>query len=107
MIKLPAKVSQTMEALTNHGFQVYAVGGCVRDALLGKEPLDWDLTTDARLWNLEEIFPEAEMLHYLDMIDARMYDMQEALNSTMPGQFSDRVFTLDNRRLYKKEGSDK
>jgi len=53
------------------------------------------------------LFPEAEMLHYLDMIDARMYDMQEALNATAPGQFSERVFTLDNRRLYKKEGSDK
>lgn len=62
MIKLPAKVSQTMEALTNNGFQVYAVGGCVRDALLGKEPLDWDLTTDARLWNLEQIFPEAKII---------------------------------------------
>lgn len=62
MIKLPAKVSQTMEALTNCGFVVYAVGGCVRDALLGKEPLDWDLATNARLWNLEEIFPEAKII---------------------------------------------
>jgi 3'-5' exoribonuclease len=53
------------------------------------------------------LFPEAEMLHYLDMIDARMYDMQEALDAAAPGQFSDRVWTLDNRRLYKKEGSDK
>jgi len=52
------------------------------------------------------LFPEAEMLHYLDMIDARMYDMQEALDATAPGQFSDRVWTLDNRRLYKKEGKD-
>jgi len=51
------------------------------------------------------LFPEAEMLHYLDMVDARMYDMQEALDATAPGQFSDRVYTLDNRRLYKKEGS--
>jgi 3'-5' exoribonuclease len=53
------------------------------------------------------LFPEAEMLHYLDMIDARMYDMQDALDATAPGQFSDRVWTLDNRRLYKKEGNDK
>lgn len=53
------------------------------------------------------LFPEAEMLHYLDMIDARMYDMQEALDATAPGQFSDRVWTLDNRRLYKKEGNGK
>jgi 3'-5' exoribonuclease len=53
------------------------------------------------------LFPEAEMLHYLDMIDARMYDMEEALDATAPGQFSDRVWTLDNRRLYKKEGNNK
>ena len=43
------------------------------------------------------------MLHYLDMIDARMYDMKEALESTLPGEFSDRVWTLDNRKLYKPE----
>jgi Predicted HD-superfamily hydrolase len=47
------------------------------------------------------LFPEAEILHYLDMIDARMYDMQEALDATSPGEFSDRVWTLDNRKLYK------
>lgn len=47
------------------------------------------------------LFPEAEILHYLDMIDARMYDMQEALAATLPGEFSDRVRTLDNRTLYK------
>ncbi len=47
------------------------------------------------------LFPEAEILHYLDMVDARMYDMQEALDATFPGEFSDRVWTLDNRRLYK------
>lgn len=53
------------------------------------------------------LFPEAEMLHYLDMVDARMYDMKQALDATPPGKFSDRVFTLDNRRLYKKEETDK
>lgn len=47
------------------------------------------------------LFPEAEMLHYLDMIDAKMFDMQEALEKTEPGQFSDRVWTLDNRTIYK------
>ena len=46
------------------------------------------------------LFPEAEMLHYLDMIDAKMFDMQEALEKTEPGEFSDRVWTLDNRTIY-------
>ncbi|NLD18942.1 MAG: CMP-binding protein [Clostridiales bacterium] len=48
------------------------------------------------------LFPEAEMLHYLDMMDAKMYDMQEALEKTEPGEFSDRVWTLDNRTIYKR-----
>ncbi|MBQ7606063.1 MAG: CMP-binding protein, partial [Firmicutes bacterium] len=47
------------------------------------------------------LFPEAEMLHYLDIVDARMFDFEEALSKTEPGDFSDRVFTLDNRRIYK------
>lgn len=47
------------------------------------------------------LFPEAEMLHYLDMIDAKMYDMQEVLQKTEPGEFSERVWTLDNRTLYR------
>jgi len=47
------------------------------------------------------LFPEAEMLHYLDMIDARMYDMEEAINATAPGTFSERVWTLDNRKVYR------
>ena len=44
---------------------------------------------------------EYEMLHYLDMIDAKMYDMQEVLEKTEPGAFSERVWTLDNRTLYR------
>lgn len=47
------------------------------------------------------LFPEAEVLHYLDILDARMFDMQAALEATEPGEFSDRVWTLDNRKLYK------
>ena len=51
------------------------------------------------------LVPEAEVLHYLDILDARMFDMQSALDATEPGQFSDRIWTLDNRKLYKpKEG---
>lgn len=47
------------------------------------------------------LFPEAEMLHYLDMTDAKMFDMEDALSNVEPGGFSERVYTLDNRKLYK------
>ncbi len=52
------------------------------------------------------LFPEAEALHYLDILDARMFDMQDALEATEPGSFSERVWALDNRRLYKPAGED-
>ena len=48
------------------------------------------------------LFPEAEMLHYLDMTDAKMFDMEDALKTVEPGGFSERVYTLDNRKLYKR-----
>ena len=47
------------------------------------------------------MFPEAEMLHYLDMVDAKLFDYEEALAGVAPGCFSDRVRTLDGRMLYK------
>lgn len=47
------------------------------------------------------LFPEAEMLHYLDMVDAKMFDMEDAVRNVEPGGFSDKVFTLDNRKIYK------
>ena len=47
------------------------------------------------------LFPEAEVLHYLDILDARMFDMEDALRGVAPGEFSDRIWTLDNRRIYK------
>ncbi|MCI8608780.1 MAG: HD domain-containing protein [Firmicutes bacterium] len=50
------------------------------------------------------LFPEAEVLHYLDILDARMFDMEDALTGTQPGEFSDRIWTLDNRKLYKPKG---
>ncbi len=47
------------------------------------------------------MFPEAELLHYLDMLDAKMYDFEAALEGVDGGHFSERVRTLDNRMVYK------
>jgi len=49
------------------------------------------------------MFPEAEMLHYLDVIDARMFDMNKILSDMQPGEFSDNIWLLHNRKLYKTE----
>ncbi len=47
------------------------------------------------------LFLEAELLHHLDMIDARVYDYQNAVENIEAGQFSEPVFSLDRRRIYK------
>lgn len=46
------------EALLQHGHQALLVGGCVRDLLLGREPADYDVTTDATPERVLELFPE-------------------------------------------------
>jgi 3'-5' exoribonuclease len=47
------------------------------------------------------MFPEAELLHHLDIIDARMYDMKRVTGETEKGSFSDRVYSLEGRKIYK------
>lgn len=51
------------------------------------------------------LIPEGELLHYLDMIDARMYDMNKALRDVEEEQFTEPVFVLDRRKLYKSKYS--
>ena len=46
-ILLPPKVHTIIKTLQEHGFEAYAVGGCVRDSILGRAPEDWDITTSA------------------------------------------------------------
>lgn len=56
-IQLPQKVNTIIRELKKHGFDAYAVGGCVRDSVLGREPQDWDITTSAKPEQVKEIFP--------------------------------------------------
>ena len=46
-IELPSSVQAVLDRLESAGFEAYAVGGCVRDCLLGTAPHDWDVTTAA------------------------------------------------------------
>lgn len=48
------------------------------------------------------MIPEAELLHHIDMIDSRMYDMEKALQETEPGSFTERIWSMNNRTLYKR-----
>lgn len=56
IIDLPKNVENIVGSLEEHGFEGFAVGGCVRDSLLKKTPKDWDITTDALPVDMKKIF---------------------------------------------------
>ena len=58
-MKIPNYVNLIQERLTATGYHGYPVGGCVRDALLGRTPDDWDMTTDAPPERVMELFGDA------------------------------------------------
>ncbi len=55
-LKLPNNVDKILNMLNNAGYEAFAVGGCVRDAMLGIEPNDWDITTSAQPAEIKEVF---------------------------------------------------
>ena len=55
-ITTPKSVNIIIKFLNDNGYEAYAVGGCVRDAILGKEPNDWDITTSALPEQVKELF---------------------------------------------------
>ncbi len=55
-LQVPVAVQTLLSALRQAGFEAYAVGGCVRDALLQKQPHDWDLTTSALPEEMKTVF---------------------------------------------------
>src|SRR3989344_1339678 len=58
-MQLPREVQTIITTLNKAGFEAYAVGGCVRDLLLEKEPKDWDVTTSANPNEIQALFPKS------------------------------------------------
>lgn len=55
-IQIPQQVDTIIRILNQNGFEAFAVGGCVRDTLLGREPEDWDITTSAKPEQVKALF---------------------------------------------------
>lgn len=55
-ILLPEKVNKIIHTIQAAGFEAYAVGGCVRDSILGRVPDDWDITTSAKPEDIKKLF---------------------------------------------------
>ena len=55
-LKVPSEVSQVTNTLQKANFEAYIVGGCVRDLILGRNPRDWDVTTNANPEQIQALF---------------------------------------------------
>lgn len=55
-IEMPQAVKEIIERLESAGYEAFAVGGCVRDAVLGRVPADWDITTSAMPEEVKGLF---------------------------------------------------
>ena len=53
---MPVQVEEILGKLREHGYEAFAVGGCVRDAILGRVPGDWDITTSAHPEEVKQVF---------------------------------------------------
>jgi poly(A) polymerase/tRNA nucleotidyltransferase (CCA-adding enzyme) len=55
---IPPAVSRITQTLEKAGFEAYLIGGCVRDLFLGRNPKDWDITTNAKPDDIIRLFPK-------------------------------------------------
>lgn len=58
-VKLPQPVVAILQTLETNGFEAFIVGGSLRDLLLGREPKDWDITTNATPEKIQKVFPDS------------------------------------------------
>lgn len=75
---IPKYVLETTRAIKKNNFESYIVGGSVRDFLMGKEPKDWDITTNAKPDELLKIFPEAKYKNTFGTIILPIRDTTDA-----------------------------
>ena len=59
-INIPEVPGKIISVLEKYGYEAYVVGGCVRDALLSREPNDWDVTTSCPAVFTKEIFDKTD-----------------------------------------------
>lgn len=55
-IQVPENANKIIQTLMSHGYEAYVVGGCVRDSILNKQPMDWDITTSASPMEVKQLF---------------------------------------------------
>src|SRR2546425_9024253 len=73
-IRVPADFERVVALLAASGHEAYVVGGCVRDALRGVDPHDWDVTTNATPEEIQKVFHKSLYLNHFGTVIVRSGD---------------------------------
>lgn len=78
-MNLPSEVLSVISALSEAGFEAFAVGGGVRDMLLGNKPKDWDVTTNAKPEEIQNVFPKSFYANQFGTVTVLTKSSEESL----------------------------
>lgn len=76
ILPLPHYVSETLKALHDAGFEAFVVGGCVRDLCIGREPHDFDITTNATPEQIQKVFADTLYNNSFGTVAVRVVDAE-------------------------------
>ncbi len=76
---IPAEVVSVSSNLRLAGYEAYLVGGCVRDLLINRRPKDWDITTNAKPEQIQEIFPNSYYTNDFGTVGVKIDTENESL----------------------------
>jgi poly(A) polymerase/tRNA nucleotidyltransferase (CCA-adding enzyme) len=79
-MKIPDEVRDIIDKLAEAGHKAYAVGGCVRDLLLNRQPKDWDVATSAKPEEILELFPDGFYENQFGTVGVRTGSKDPALS---------------------------
>lgn len=90
-IVLPGQVREFVQTIQKAGFEVFAVGGSVRDLLLSRPTKTWDFTTSATPEQIQKIFPESFYNNSFGTVGVKMADgdIYEITTFRREGKYSD------------------
>ena len=76
---LPTEIKNIIKELGNAGYEGYAVGGCVRDLIMGKKPNDWDIATNAKPEEIQKVFPDSFYANKFGTVTVKTESKDESL----------------------------
>ena len=95
-MKLPQPAQQIIDTLNKAGFEAYAVGGSVRDLIMGRPTKGWDYTTNAKPEEILALFPDSFYDNQFGTVGVKIYQFTNPTNPTNPTNKDNLIKTTED-----------